>query len=437
MAAFRFWLGNIFVSVAALSILTISSCGETKVRIEPTDLDFQNPFGFSWRSYDGQGEQIGDHWAECRDLVAQLGGLIAPSESEHFVKKCAQEKHTIIFVPGERLSPSLRQGELSVVLRGESEPVLYNYSFLHRVLPNDNRKNKMQRRNHASAIRKELNKIYGLPVTAGYYDQGSETGFVADDDKEGPCEFWLMENVGIILCSERVVLIDGIEMALSFIRMDRAPIGHSLQCMIDPTSAVDCEDAFERTSDKPTAKSVSFLEILANWLDPDDFRNCNSGNLESIEKIWVLSETEEAKLAAVLETYSGEDLALYAINYAEGPGSEIPTKTRDKVLMFLFKQAASQGSATAMNEIGASLLYCYQRVQQDALAAQTWLEKAATADDTLAMKSLALMHLSGMTEAMNPTGEAVRLLEQCSRLDAELCSNELTALNAFIASQEE
>jgi hypothetical protein len=437
MASVWAWLGNNFTCVVALFIFTTASCEEKQPRIDPADLDSQNPFGFSWHSYDGQGEQIGDHWAECRELVAQLGGLIAPTESEYFVKKCAKEKHTIIFVPSDRLSSSLRQGELGVVLRGESEPVLYNYSFLHRVLPNDDRKNKIQRREHASAIRRELNNIYGLPATAGYYDQSSETGFVVAGDKERPCEFWLEENVGIMLCSERVILIDGIEMALSFIKLDRVPYGHALRCMVDPKSAEVCGDTSEHNSNKLTAKSVSFLEILANWLGPDNFRDCQSDNLEPIEKVWTLSETEKFKLAVVLETHSGEELALYTINYAEGPGSEIPTRTRDKILMFLFERAAAQGSATAMNEIGASLLYCYQHVQQDAKAAQNWLEKAALGGDTLAMKSLALMHLSGMTETINPSQEAVRLLEQCSRLDAELCSDESMALNTFTASQDE
>ncbi len=438
MTALTCRLRNIILSVIALSALALPAWGETQAGIKSTDLDHQSPFGFSWRSFDEPGAQIGkDPLDVCRELIAPLDAVIAPDKREDFAKKCASEKYKTVFVSNDRVSIWLRQGELSVVLRGESEPVSYDYSYLHRVLPDDDRENTIRRKNHASAIREELNDIYGSPVAAGFFDQNTETGFVVDDVKNQPCEFWVKEDVGILLCAERVVLVDGIEMALSFIRLDRASYGHQLRCMVDPASLDDCEDARERATDKPAGEVAGSIKILADWLGSDSYSKCSADDLEPIEKIWALPETEKAKLAAVLEAYTGEDLALYAIDYANNMGSESSAEAQNKIIMYLFKRAALQGSATAMNEIGASLLYCLQNVRQDTAAALYWLEKAARAGDARAMRSLAAMHLSGMTEAKDQAGEGERLLEECSRLDKAICSKELTALKTIIAAQDQ
>ena len=276
-------------------------------------------------------------------------------------------------------------------------------------------------------------------MATGRYNQSSKQGFIAGNMGFQPCDFWLKKNVGIMLCSQRVILIDGIEMSLSFVRLDRAPYGPSLRCAVNPSQTADCNKASGATASESADQSegAGYLKTLADWLDPIVLKSCKSDELEPLEDIRRLSKAEEAELAAVLEAHSGDALALYAINEDDKAELDLPPKKLAKVRMYLFEKAAAQGSVIAMNEIGASLLYCFQFVERDLAAAQIWLEKAAVADDTLAMNSLALMHLSGMTQVINPVGAAVQLLERCSEIDADVCSKELSALNRFIALRDE
>lgn len=434
-------LGNIlailFVTISATASLITPAHAERQTPIETASLDYWQPFGFNWRSYDGGGQQIDiGHLESCRALIGKLDALIKPRQVEHFVTLCTEESYTTIFTPSDRLPPAFQQGELSVLYRGEFEPVSYNYSFLHRVLPNDAIANTAQRKKHASTIREHLNTLYGLPVAHGYYDQGSHTGFVADENQDGPCAVWQKDNVAILLCSERVVLIDGIEMALSFARLDRAPNGRSLQCMIDPMSRDDCESATKPVSNDLPASKIRFLETLAKWVGPDSFRMCATDSLAPLETRLALSEADKASLTPVLETHAGDDLALYGVNYRDVAGNHAPRDTQEKIILFLLNQAASQGSAMAMNEIGASLLYCFFGVQQDTSAAQAWLEKAAAGGDAYAMKSLALMHLAGLTNTENPHEDAMRLLEQCAVAEEQTCSKELAALKKLLSLSE-
>jgi len=260
------------------------------------------------------------------------------------------------------------------------------------------------------------------------------SGFKAlSEEKNAPCDVWVRDDVAMLLCSQRVILVDGIEMSLSFTRLDRAPNGKMLQCEIDKTLHDKCEAFDDTLFPSLPPGNADFLEMLANWIGSDTLINCRAANLETIEQRQMLSEADEESLDVVLEAYSGDDLAWYAINYAQEDDDDISAQSREKVVLFLLNKAALQGSAIAMNEMGASLLYCYLHVQQDLKAALVWLKRAAEAGDAHAMKSLAFMNLSGMTDETSPREEAARLLDLCSSIEEEICSKELNALGKFTA----
>lgn len=89
--------------------------------------------------------------------------------------------------------------------------------------------------------------------------------------------------------------------------------------------------------------------------------------------------------------------------------------------MYLFKVAAERENAIALSEIGASLLFCYNHVKQDIPKARSYLERAADAGDSFAMRSLASLHLSGLTEDGDAQAKGRALLAECSRLGNPQC----------------
>jgi TPR repeat protein len=74
-----------------------------------------------------------------------------------------------------------------------------------------------------------------------------------------------------------------------------------------------------------------------------------------------------------------------------------------------------------MSEIGASLLFCYNHVQQDLPRAKHFLERASELGDSYAMRSLASMHLSNLTEDENAAELGSELLERCQSLGNAQC----------------
>ncbi len=65
-------------------------------------------------------------------------------------------------------------------------------------------------------------------------------------------------------------------------------------------------------------------------------------------------------------------------------------------LIAVLLETAERGHVPAMNELGAALLYCYWRVEQDVCAARDWLFRAYRAGDMLAGLSLGRIHLFGL-----------------------------------------
>jgi hypothetical protein len=411
-------------------LLVLATCSPLGGPLHEESIASLTPFGLTWDEFNEPGDEIGgNREIGCLRQIDQLGTLISTNRREVVLILCISDRFHEKSVSIDQLPSFFRNGEVNVTIKGRSEPAMFEYSYLHRMSPDLDSNNVANRKRHASILRRQLNRSYGPPAASGYFDQFRSPGFVAATGTDQPCDLWISEKIGIVLCTERVVLIDGIEMSLSFIHLDRAPFGKMLQCMANAKSADECTDEPEKDEYEYPNEHTSFLDVLTQWLKPEQFHQCRSDELEPLDSAWVPSLEARVKADTILKSYVGEALDEYIFENA-GELSEDGTETDEqkRFLNYLLKKAAEQGSAGAMNEIGASLLYCYQNVQQDTVEAQKWLRKAADGGDTMAMKSLALMHLSGMVDGLPAASKAAELLEECSKIQPDECANELRAL---------
>ncbi|OFX00181.1 MAG: hypothetical protein A3E78_06265 [Alphaproteobacteria bacterium RIFCSPHIGHO2_12_FULL_63_12] len=360
-------------------------------------------------------------------MVKKLAAVIPAVYVDASVAHCVNGKYSNVYIKREMLPASLARGGVSVNLSADSLPVEIEYHFQHRVLPDDPILVRLQRILHALILDRKLNELYGSPLASGGFDEYSPTGFVVDAGKRRPCRIWIKDRIGIMLCFQRVIYTDGVEMALTFTHLDRAPMGRKLECMVQ--AATECSVADNASEIAPPVLSYeSALKTLAAWVDRGNSATCEKDDLQPIDSVWSLSAEDQAIAEAITDKFQGDALAQYAFDNADDLGGEISEERRQKILMRLFQVAASQGSAAAMNEIGASLMYCYQGVERNIELARLWLEKAAALGDVYAMKSLALMSLLRLTETQDNIAAAEALLERCSIADRGYCAEELEAL---------
>ena len=215
--------------VLIVGLLLISSCENAENAVQNANFDLQKPFGFTWESTDKYSDNLGE---ECADLVGSLKSLLSTTEYERALLHCRAEHYGKVYVPSVDIPALFQNGEISITFFGD-EPILYNYAFLHDWNLNDQSAHKSKlRKSHAAAIKTKLIKLYGQPISNGYYDGRLLGGFVIDDEVIQTCNFWIKQNIGILLCPERPINVDGIEMALSIIRLDREAIGRELHSRI-------------------------------------------------------------------------------------------------------------------------------------------------------------------------------------------------------------
>jgi len=358
-----------------------------------------------------------------------------PSQKEKALLECYGQEYSTVYLSAKEIPPALSRGEISIGLLGGKNPVQYNYTFLHDwTLDNVEKKRKL-RIAHAAEIKTQLIQLYGPPSTNGYFDQTTQFGFVVEDEPNQPCSFWLINDIGILLCSERVVMYDGTEMSLSFFRVDEGVVGKEVRNMALIASGREPEPSDTKSE---TVTSLDYskpaLRKLSELVYSDQFNRCGKSGLLPIEELWAQSQRNNAKLENIYSRYSGDELAEFVFENSHELEDKIPDIQQDLAIMLLLKHAAQQGSAGAMNEIGASLLHCYQGIQQDIDAAEEWLNKAAKAGDAMAMQTLASMHLANLMDSESPKNEALTLLEQCSKVRPEICSENFQILKTFMNS---
>ena len=420
---FKVWLFTI-------GLLLISSCGKVDSAIDETYFALEKPFGFTWEVTD---KYESDANNDCNQLIDSLSGLLNSSQKEKAILECISEEYSTVYVAANAAPPAFRKGEISVGLLGGNHPTQYTYSFLHDWRPDDFAKKSRQRKEHAAEIKSQLVKLYGPPNTNGHFDQGTQFGYVADDEIYQPCSFWLIHDIAILLCSERVIMVDGIEMSLSFMNLSEEVIDEQIRNMALVASGgkpMFSDEESERVIHSSYSKAV--LKKMSKLVYSDDFNRCDKSSLEPIQDIWAKSQNTNAKLQHIYRRYSGDDLAEYVFENAKDIEDSMPDVKQDLAVLLMLKRAADQGSATAMNEIGASLLHCYQGVEQNVVAAKEWLNKAAAAGDAMAMQTLASMHLANLIESESSKSSALTLLEECSKINPEVCEENLATLNLFL-----
>lgn len=416
-----------FTFAFLLSLLSVS-CTNGDTLPESSDLSAKAPFGLGWDGTDQYSVDEGD----CRNIVASITHLLSVTETEVVIDACLIDQVSGVFLSAEEIPEWFRRGELSVELAGGNLPVSYTYSYLHNLNVETPVQNSQRRQAHAKKIRKTLNQLYGRPLAKGHFEQFSKFGFVVSDETTPPCEYWQIDDVGVLLCSERVVLLDGYEMSLSFTRLDRAKNGGAFLDMlatpsVEEHTAQNDNYLLEESDETSISSALRTVSRFANRLK---FRNCQRNDLKPLNEILQNDVTADLGLADILNRYEGDELAKYVFDNFGALGSQLTNYDEDTAALLLLKRAADQGSPLGMNEVGASLLYCYLGVEQDTGAAADWLGRAADGNNALAMASLARMQISGVSEG-DPV-EALRLgldfLDRCAEIDPDLCEGDLNAL---------
>lgn len=265
-----------------LTLLGVS-CTNRDTLPESGDLSAQAPFGLGWDVTD----QYDVDQSDCRDIVASITHLLSVPETEVVIDACLADQISSVFLSADAIPAWFQKGELSVELAGGNLPVSYTYSYLHNLNVETPVQNSQRRQAHAKKIRKILNQLYGRPLAKGHFEQFSKFGFVVSDETTPPCEYWQIDDVGVLLCSERVVFLDGYEMSLSFTRLDRAKNGDAFLDML-ATPSIEEHTALNDNyllgeSDETSISST--LRTVSRFANRHEFRDCQKNDLKSLNKI--------------------------------------------------------------------------------------------------------------------------------------------------------
>ncbi len=176
-------------------------------------------------------------------------------------------------------------------------------------------------------------------------------------------------------------------------------------------------------------ENMTFAESMKYWLDKDEFKSCKVSDLEPLDTVWTLiNRTQKEQVNLAPEELKGDELAQYAVEFHQNLDIELTPRDRDHVVMHLFKKAAAHESIIAISEIGASLLFCYQHVEQDLTRAQEWLERAVEHKDPYAMHALGRMHLARLTKQTDSERVGIDLIRQCAALKHKPCEDDLAKI---------
>ena len=396
--------------------LAFKECGRLCVAPNLALFDSERPFEYGWDAFDDNGVTIlQDHPYPCSDLTAKLDLLLSEDERVRLYDNCEQNRVRIIYPPNEQLPPTLRKGSVGVLVEDNNQPISYSYSYRHEIIPQSMpRISALRRKIHAAAIRRILVAKYGPPIATGRYGYYSDDALPIDFSFDGPCEYWRTKNVTITLCVERMVLFDGIEMNLTFSRLDRSEHDLAIACAVEPKFSTACDN---QSMSRPQGGLVNAMDDLAIWLAPRA-AGCALDGLKPLAVVATLSADDQSRIAPILEQYEGEDLAWHAINtyneFGTGGAGEIFGVSANPAVVYLLLQAAMQDSPTAMNEVGNTLLTCALGVEQDIPAGLKWLEKAAAAKNLDAFANLAYVRLTENENRDNARTDALALLKECA-----------------------
>ena len=203
------------------SVLSVASCRGPAHLIDQAALDHRAPLGLSWTFTREQIEELRNDYSDyCLDSLSDLPTDLPKDIRDTLVADCTSSHRDYLFPDSTKLPGGLEGGGLQIVFANAERASVVSYSYLHRVLPEADDEYQKRRDVRFSKINNSLVTKYGPPDAHGMYDQSSETGFVLTYEAEKPCNAWVVDSVAIILCSQRVLLVDGIEMSLTYIDLE-------------------------------------------------------------------------------------------------------------------------------------------------------------------------------------------------------------------------
>ena len=402
---------------------SLSACSNS-VPIQDAELDIQKPFGFSW---DKLSDLETDTRENCKNEVLTVDLILTDEQIRKAIKLCIAESYERYFFPENETPKAFSEGELSVELIAGDTPIQYNYSFLHDWTGQDAPKKQKLRNKHASYIKSILRRRYGQPFASGYYDQSTDLGYQVANSKNALCDYWLVNKVGIFLCSHRIIYLDGEEMSLAFIRLDNQ--GRSKNLLENIFEASSNSSEFQENNQTKTAGVLENIVRARSFLNKHDKNQCTSSDLTPLANHVTIEETKLDFLRKI-QTKSPDELALYAIERLNERNRLAEENISDREVISLLMISASSGSAIALNEVGLSLLDCKLGVKRDIEYGIKLLEDASSKGDVNAKYNIAQLVLSGRIETENRNQKVLELLSFCSESE---CKEEYSALNALLS----
>lgn len=185
---------------------------------------------------------------------------------------------------------------------------------------------------------------------------------------------------------------------------------------------------------RPELSPLSPWDLIDFFDQFEPTEPCTEEDLKPLEEAARVSPEEAAFWAPQLESLNGDQVARLAIRFAEETDQK--AESFDRNLLHLLLVSAQRGSGLGMNEIGASLMYCYQGVQRDDLAAAVWFEKAIEKRETFAMLSLGRLHLEGRLGEQSSNKRGLELLRTCANLGNAECAEVIRKHSGSTTSSE-
>lgn len=424
-----------FRFVLALFTLLIVSCSERQEKIDPSLLNYENPLGYNWQLNDEMQAKVRVALEKACEPNPEFSGN-DPKVIQYLRKKTCLNStfQSPIYISGKIFGIE-KEGSVSIATKDLSQAVLFEYTYLHNFLIEGEEERQIKRDKLANDLKKELTKVYGAPIKSGYFDEGSETGFVVSEGTALPCSYWQEGSIGIILCSQRVVMVDGTEMSLSFIDLNKVPVGKKIATMVGTLDDVTISKD-NIILETPSSNNIGYDSILysiEDWRSSDKFRSCDEKTTPLYEIINLSPD-----LLDISRDYTnrleGEVLADQAIDIINEGEGELSQEQRNQIGLYLLNLAAQQGSASAKNEIAYSLLYCRMNVEQDIQKSKALFDEAAKSGDIHAKVNLAKLHLAQITDATDPLYSAFSNLRDCAESGNEYCAQALIDLDMYINS---
>lgn len=419
----NFKLTNLHLKIlfAGAFVLTSNSCMENP-DIFSEFLSHEKPLGYSWSlTKETKAKVRQSKEDECKSILELY------AENSEFIKSlryegCLNSPFQEFMHYPSNLFENLDGGVTSLITKNYSSAVLIEYNYLHDFRFEGEVERQKKRDKLSASINRNLQKLYGAPIVEGVYEQGSVTGFKRSSKPNANCKYWEKDKIAIILCSSRVVMIDGTEMSLSYIDLEKHPNGEALRVEAGTLNEITAVNDNEIYQNPKNIGNGSILYSVEDWLSSPDFNNCRKNGLGSYEEQVAIGEEISNRIELDTSGLTLKNLENYALNISTEDKFDLTNKQHNQLTLHLLDFAAKRGSAIAKNEIGASLLFCYQDVSQDIETAKFYLKEASEMQDEIAQLTYAKMHIALQTGVEDPLFEAKSLITACAKQGYEPCT---------------